>query len=317
MISKEWWEARWKFALGALAFLALVSIAPSSYEVILNNVEREIQMMQSGAYLESAVGPEEMPEQERRTLEAETRNEVEGMQRPAYPVNLAGWQVRDTQEFGNYAILVPLAGLLGVALISGEVGRGTIFLLLSKPLTRTRILLTKYALGVVILFVVALLGGVGMIASAYAHGYPQESFSVTTILASAALFWLGSLFVLGVALLASVLLRDVIKSIIATVATLWIIVAFPDLLRGVVSWFLWTERDFIEANAREMDNWYGFFEKLRITNYWSAQEPWSPQFSYGSPLLEQNFVATDFLVCLISASVPLLLALWLFNRKTY
>src|SRR5258708_24314806 len=49
-------------------------------------------------------------------------------------------------------ILAVLAAVLGAGLIAGEVSKGTIFLLLGKPISRERPLLTTYALSALILF---------------------------------------------------------------------------------------------------------------------------------------------------------------------
>lgn len=210
---------------------------------------------------------------------------------------------------GANLVLVPLAGLLGVALVSGEVGRGTIFLLLSKPVSRRRTLLTKYLVCMVVLFAAALIGAVAAIISGYAHGYPAGSFSAAEILTSAGLFWLGTLFVLGVALLASVLFGDVIKSIIAAIAALYLIHSAPDFVRSLIQWLTWTNEDY-ERSFGPTDAWYQAFERFRLVNYWAAQDIRTGEF-----LLSQ--AAQNSLVCLIAAAVPLLLALWWFRRKAY
>jgi len=191
MIAKEWRDARWKLVLGTVAFLVVALVAPWSYEQIQASVERDVS----------------------------TQKDVEFMREPGYPAGLAGGELEQLQRHANHAILVPLAGLLGVALVSAEVSQGSIFLLLSRPLGRRRMLLTKYTVCAACLFAVAMVGTVGMILSGLAHGYPPEAVNVGRIFAAAALFWLGSLFVLGVSLLASVIFGNVILTILAAVGT--------------------------------------------------------------------------------------------------
>lgn len=171
-------------------------------------------------------------------------------------------------------------------------------------------LLTKYTVCVAALFVAALAGGVGAILSAYAHGYPSESIDIAGLLASSFMFWLGSLFVLSVALLASVVFRDVIRSTIATTLSLYLIFAAPDLLRGAMELWFWRERD-RPPYPSAMDGWYEFFEKFRLLSYLSAGDPYTGEWA------GWWVTAQTSLVLVVAVALPLLAALWLFNRKAY
>lgn len=278
MIFKEWRDARWKLVLGALAFLVVAVVAPRSYGQILVNVERDVSSMK----------------------------DVEYMREPGYPAKLAGGELEQLQRHANHAILVPLAGLFGVALVSAEVGQGSIFLLLSRPLGRRRVLLTKYAVCAACLFAVALVGAVGMILSAYVRGYPPEAVNVGRIFVVATLFWLGALFVLGVSLLASVIFGNVILTILAAAGTVYLVYAGPDIVQSIVEGIFWTNSDYAQT-WRERIAWTDAFDRWRLSNYWG-----------GYYTLDRNAtMAQSFLVCLFTAVPPLLLALWLFRRKAY
>ena len=170
MIAKEWRDARWKLVLGVLAFLVLVP-AIRSYEAIRDDVRFQVEMMQRDLREpERRIGAP-MNEREREAYLADVRE----MQRPEYIEEMARWELRDTSTFRNLLVIVPLAGLFGVGLIAGEVGRGSVFLLLSRPVSRTRILVTKYSVCAACLFVVAAIGGASIVLVAYARGYTPET----------------------------------------------------------------------------------------------------------------------------------------------
>ena len=318
MVSKEWWEARWKFAIAALAVLAFAAFALRPYGAILEQAEFQIE--NTRAELES---PEEFmppeafpPGYSRASYEESLREELERMQRPGYSTELARFEMSDLQAGASYLVLVPLAALLGVALVSGEVSRGSVFLLLAKPISRTRIFLTKYSVGAAVMLAVALLAGGGIVASGYAHGYPAAAINVADVLATAGLFWLGTLSVLAVATLASVLFRDVIRSVVATAVALYAISSLPDLLRGAVSWWLYPSPEDYPEDPTTAQAWYGSFEAFRITNYWVVQDSYGGPF--GEPLMNQlPGPALSVLVCSIAAVLPLIIALFLFRSKTY
>lgn len=316
MISKEWRDARWKLLIALAAILFIVFILPRSYEKIQADTRQEIERLQRDiespdAGLFTPDMPPEMRAQESGYVDdtrESMRDQIEDMRTPGYLAQVTKWEIQGIHTGANI-VLVPLAGLLGVALVSGEVGRGTIFLLLSKPVSRRRTVLTKYSVCAAVLFAAALVGAIGAIISGYAHGYPAGSFSSVEIIASAGLFWLGSLFVLGVALLASVLFGDVIKSVIAAVAVLYVIHSAPDFVRSFVAWLTYTNEDY-EQGVELTNGWYESFERFRLINYWFAEDIRTGEF-----LL--SLAAQNSLVCLVVAAVPLLVALWWFRRKAY
>ena len=305
MVAKEWRDARWKFLLGALALLSFVLFAPRSYETIVAQTEREVEYIEQDLATPGVAGaPEEMRPPPNH--EQQQRQELREIQSPEYPVKMAGWEMTDIHYGGNFLILMPLAGLLGVALVSGEVGRGSIFLLLSRPVSRTKTLLTKYSVCVAVLLVVATLGMLGTFVAAYANDYPQGSFRVAEILTSSALFWLGSLSVLGMALLCSVVFGEVIKSVVATVVIAYLLYSGPNLLFSLSEFWFFVLGD--PANdPRAVDERYMFFQRFDLFSYWAATNPISGEWA----------AARNLIVCLIAAVVPLLAALWLFRRKSY
>lgn len=325
MVAKEWWEARWKFILAAVVFLAVAVLVPRSFEKIKADIQQDIKWAQEeevddyGFYSEGSLegGPEgplvqeELSEKERRQFKRENQRHIERLSKPEYAANSAKWNLRSDHQFASFGIMLPLAGLLGVALVSGEVSRGSILLLLSRPMSRDRMLLTKYAVGTVCLLVVALLGGLAMILSAFARGYPPESVDIGWIMGSATLIWLGSLFVLGVALLASVIFKDVLRTLIAAAVAVYVTISIPEILRIPLELFYLTGGEY-ERNWRLVERWYESFEVFRLTNYWSLGDLYG-----GFPGAQQTSPWISFAVCIVTAAIPLLAAIWLFRRKTY
>jgi hypothetical protein len=229
--------------LGLLAFLVLVPLNISSYEAIQENIEFQTKMMQGDMQEpEAFMGP--MSEAESKEYIADIREQVRDMQSPGFVEDAAYSELMDAITYLNLLVVVGLAGLLGVGLISSEVSGGSIFLLLSKPLSRGRMLMTKYTVCAACLLVVAVFGGISATLYAYARGYPSESVQVTQILTSTTLHWLASLFVLGVALIASVIFRDVVRTLVATVAAMFVILAGPELLRALAEWIVYTRWTF-------------------------------------------------------------------------
>lgn len=187
--------------------------------------------------------------------------------------------------------------MLGVASISGEVGNGAIFLLLSKPVSRTRLLLTKYAMGAGVLFVAALLGKVLLLVVAAVRRYPLGQMRVTEAVFSVLVLWLGVLFVLGTALLVSVVFRSITVSVVACTLTLFCVFALPIFV------------------AEFYPSGYAYELSLRLELY----TYWMPAYYYYPGALPSigGFTFANFLICLIAAGVPLLVALLLFRRKAY
>ncbi len=129
MIAKEWRDARWK--LIAIALLAVATLIyanlPTPYEEIVkvarynskvNPVDAVPNVISNGA---GAAKP---------GLSAKT------IELPTNPAEISVDELWSVYSFGGGAAMALLAGLLGVGLISGEAGRNTIFLLLSKPVSR-------------------------------------------------------------------------------------------------------------------------------------------------------------------------------------
>ena len=315
MLAKEWWDARWKFALAAVAVLAFVAVTPRSYALIQDDIQFQVEMMRaqlepSEPFMGSQPAP---PGYSSEGYEEEVRDEIERMQRPNYLLDMTRIEMTDLQMGTGYVILIPVAALLGVALISGEVSRGTVFLLLARPISRTRILLTKYVVSVVVLLAVALLGGLGILVSGRAHGYPASTIDASQTLAYAGSFWLGTVSVLGVALLMSVIFRDVVRSVIATVVTLCAIFLFPGLLREIAWWLSpSSQREYFQGPLTQ-GNWYENLEAFKIINYWFITNN-----VYGGPFTGQyDNLAVKLIVCLTTAVLPLIVALLIFRRKSY
>lgn len=265
MVAKEWRDARWKFALGTLGILAFAAFVVLPYERMSSMPGRSPGGLRPADY---AVG------------------------------SLSG----AFGTAGGYA-LIPLAVLIGVTLVSGEVAGGTIYLTLSKPLSRSRLLLTKYCVGAVALLAVASVGSIGLLACATVLGYPLDRFSALGVVLSTILLWLGILFVFGIALLMSVAFRSVIGGIAAASLTLYLalpggtwIISLLGVLFG---------DDYIYRH--ESYYWFGAIYNMVPTNYWTDRGLY----------LGESLAPANFVVCLISALVPLLAALWLFNRKAY
>src|SRR4028118_71631 len=116
MLAKELVEARWKIILGLLFAVGIGAFVPFTYEM--------------SRYYVGAFNPEILPPAIREQLDQAMSS-----------YDAFVWY----QWFGRIGlqIIVVLAALLGGSLIAGEVSRGTIFFLLSKPLSRERILLSK------------------------------------------------------------------------------------------------------------------------------------------------------------------------------
>lgn len=205
----------------------------------------------------------------------------------------------DLYYLGGLLVLTPLAAFLGVASVSGEAG-GTILQLLSRPVSRARVLLVKYGVGAGTLLLAAVLGKVALIAMAALRGYPLGQLNTLEVFISVFVLWLGVLFVLGTALLVSVLFQTVIASIVACALTLSLVFALP-----VVVAALHPSGLAFELSLR-----------MELYTYWMPA-----YYYYGDPRNVSvgigGFTAANFLVCLVSAAIPLLATLWLFRRKEY
>jgi ABC-2 type transport system permease protein len=260
MVAKEWHDARWKFLVAAVSVVLLVFLL-SPYEVFL--------------------------EEARRGFVKE-------------PVKDALRDLSELYYLGAIFVLLPLAALLGVASISGEVSNGTIFLLLSRPMSRTRLLLTKYAIGAGTLLVAVVLGKILLLIVAAARGYPLGQMHVLEAVLSVVVLWLGVLFVLGTAILVSIIFRSVVTSIVACALTLFFVFTLPPIIAEFYPW-------------GDTYDPYELSVRLWVLTYWMPTYYYSPNPSNGIG----GFAFTSFLVCLIAAALPLLAALWIFRRKAY
>lgn len=271
MLAKEWRDVRWLFLVAALVFLAGAALVPTPYEEIQEVQKQTVLMYGDGTPMP---GAGQLPT----------------------PAEFAAQEVAGIQMFGGALTFVPLAAMLGVALVSRETSRNTIFLLLARPVGRDRVLLIKYCVAAGGLLAVALIGWGGLVVSSYAHGFPSGSFSVPGLLLSMLLLWLGSLFVLGTALLVSVIFGDVLKSAVAAGLVLYLILAFESWM----NYSFWNQYHAIGISEK-------LLQDLRLYSYW---------FDEGL-YLGESLAPTSFLVCLVTATLPLLAALWLFDRKSY
>jgi ABC-type transport system involved in multi-copper enzyme maturation permease subunit len=278
VISKEWRDARWKLLVATIVVLLLVpNLTP--YEEILKMAEEP--------------PPTEDPEDNPNPASERPYTDAEKIALR----EMAGFYLE-----GGSVIIVPLAVLIGASLISAEVSNGTIFLLLSRPVGRIRLLLTKYGVDAATLLAAAVLGTLLLIIVAAMRGYPLEGLSFTGITLSAVQMWLGSLFVLSVALLVSVILRSVLASIVATIAVLLFVFTFPNSLFFPLELFVFFFGDY--------PNFYADYEwlwKLNLLEYWADEDLF----------LGGAVPVTDFFILGIAAVVPLVAALWLFDRKAY
>jgi ABC-type transport system involved in multi-copper enzyme maturation permease subunit len=277
VIAKELRDVWWKFAAGTLLFLWALWSGPTPYAELVDIARTTPAMAQNSM-------PSTMP------------SIFENVEIPKDPVEFAMQEMALFHGGVGKVFFVPVAAVFGIGLISGEVSRNTIFLLLSRPTSRTRLLLTKYAVGAVALLGVASLFSVGLVISAGVRGYPLGSLSITGVALSTVLLWLGALSVFGVALLFSVVIRSMVVGI---AAVLLIPVVAYSSYGYWANYFL----DDYEALGLTPD----LVQGVMLPYFWSSE----------SLYLGEGLAATNFLICLITAIVPLLAALWLFRRKAY
>jgi ABC-type transport system involved in multi-copper enzyme maturation permease subunit len=188
-----------------------------------------------------------------------------------------------------------VAALLGAGVVSEEARRGTIFLLLDKPVSRERVLLAKYVVSAAVLLALAMLGSATLLAVTGALGYPQDAGGVFV---SAVLMWLGLLFVLGTALALSVTLENTLLAVVGTFLV-W-------LLTSVVPAFIAQQAAVLFLSSQE-DFPSSLFDALALSPYWTSLAAYSGE----------SLPTTQLLVGSVASAVPLLAALWLFRRKEY
>lgn len=295
MVAKELWDSWWKLAaVGVLAVGSLVlSDLPTPYveiEWVANeNARPHIDSVVLNG-TDQADGNTMTP-----AVREELRKAAEAMHLPTDPVGMALDELWIIYGAGGGAAMALLAGLLGVGLVSEETRRSTIFALLSRPISRRRLLLEKYAVCAGILLLAAVSGGIVLVVAAGIQDYPLQELDVVGSVFSAVLLWVGSLFVLGVALIFSVLVRNVLVGVAATLAAL--ILFSPDQWTSFSFWNLFPT----------LPLWDGTPENLTLFGYWGSK----------SMFIGDGLAPTNFLVCVAAAVLPLLAALWLFRRRAY
>ena len=175
--------------------------------------------------------------------------------------------------------------IVGSRLIASESSSGSILLLLSRPVGRTRALLTKYAVGAGILLALAVLCGVCALVVGAANGVAAPPFG--GLLASVVLLWLASLFVMGVTLVWSVIVPSAIAAGVIGFFTVYVIVIGPAIYNRVV------------YNIGGAD-W-------SLSNQWGSLDIYAGVTSAVEPIA----------ISLMAALVPLALAIVLFRRKSF
>lgn len=213
---------------------------------------------------------------------AATENDAPPFIQPFLPGNIA-------HTFSTYAweswfatngpvFLGLFAAVLGSGLIANEVNKGTIFFLLSKPVSRERILLTKYGVCAGLLLAVSVLGGIAFALMSTVLGRPQDGLH---LLSATGLLWLATLFPLGIALFFSVILPDSLRPLVFALLITAALILLPAILPNGMNWSLW--------------------------RYWSNLDAY----------LTGNFPLKEYLVSLVVALIPLVAALSVFRRKVY
>ena len=253
MIAKEFIEARWKAIIGSVVAVAGAAALAATYDLINTLLSTSNTVQKVPSSLQGQI----------QQLTASYESYV-----------WSQWFSKNGPE-----VLAILAALLGASLIASEVNKGTIFFLLSKPVSRDRVLLTKYLVSVLILLGVTLLSGVAILVAAAIVGHPQN---VGGVLISAVLLWLGMLFVLGLALLFSVLFKDVLRPLIFSLL-LTLLLSVP-----------------------------GFIPNAAV-NAWNLTFYWSDFAAYQGTV----FPLKALLICLVAAMVPVVLAIPLFRKQAY
>jgi ABC-2 type transport system permease protein len=170
------------------------------------------------------------------------------------------------------------AAILGGGLIASEVSKGTIFFLLSKPISREHILLTKYGVSASLLLAVSVICSIAIAIVSILLGYTP---ALLPLLFATGLLWLANLFPLGLSLFFSVVLSDNLRSVVFSLLIIIALTLLPALLPNGMNWSL--------------------------LHYWNNQE------SY----LAGSFPLKEYLICLVIAAVPLLAALVVFRQKAY
>ena len=253
MVVKEFIEARWKAIIGTVVAAAAAAALAGTYNLIANA-------------LATGNATKGIPPQ----FQSQIQQLIGSYESYAW----SQWFSKTGPE-----LLAILAAVLGASLIATEINKGTIFFLLSKPVSRVGVLLAKYMVSALILLGAILASGVALLVVAALIGHPQP---IGGVFISTLLLWLGMLFVLGLALLFSVLFKDVLRSLVgALLVTL--LLSIPGLIpnSGVNGW--------------------------NLTLYWSNFAAYQGT----------AFPLKSLLICLVAGVVPLALAIPLFRKQAY
>ncbi len=250
MLVKELIEARWKVMIGAIVALVGAAAFAATYELIIGVLTGPIAR-------QTGVG----------------QQQIDSLVKGGYDVYI--W----SQWFSKTApqILVILAAIMGAGLIASEVNKGTIFFLLSKPVSRTQVLLVKYGVNALSLLGVTLVSSVVILVAAAVRGQPVHWAGVVV---SSLLLWVGMLFPLGLATLCSILYKDIWLPLVIAILVI-VVLSLPGLVPG---WGAWN-----------------------LTGYWADY----------SAYLGNSFPLKGLIILLVVAALPLAAAIPLFRRQQY
>jgi ABC-2 type transport system permease protein len=187
-------------------------------------------------------------------------------------------------------LLVGLGGaVFGAGLIASETSSGSIFVLLSRPFSRTRIFLTKYGVAAALSLLLCMVFGVVGLGVGARQGMAAPPLGGWVL--SVFLLWLGTLFVIGLAMLYSVLVPSAFAAGVLAFFTAYILDIAPTFHTGTQSHIQY----FLGGPPWQLDT------------YWSSLGIYA---GLDSP-------AKSLLVAGIAALIPVTLALVLFVRKAF
>jgi ABC-type transport system involved in multi-copper enzyme maturation permease subunit len=251
MIAKELIDARWKAIIGGILAAITVLLGTFTFDLVKNAL--------NSSSLSNA--PSFLGDYMSRLSNYDTYI----------------WSQNYSVTGNTGLILIIVALLLGSSLIANEVSKGTIFLLLSRPLSRDQILLIKYGVGAVVLLAMNIFVGLVLTMGTVIAGH---SVDLAGVAVSLLLFWLGTLFVLGLSTLFSVLFSDVLRPLALTVGVV-LVLSLPGIFPNGGDWVL--------------------------PGYWASL----PAF------LGQEFPLKALIISLVAAILPMLVAVPLFRRQAY
>ena len=128
----------------------------------------------------------------------------------------------------------------------------------------------------------------------------MDVLSITGIVLSVLLLWLGSLSVFGLALAVSALLRAVVWSAIVVLSLFVVTWAFSSFLYGFWMNYFLDDRESLRLSA-------GVVQRAILPYYWSSKDLY----------LGDSFALVNFGVCLFTAALTLLAASWAFRRRAF